>query len=100
MLGDSNPSDRESSYVLKKIMIYFWDVSFMEQVSQYMYNYALILQIGPKNSTCSGVPIDISFLGGGTPSRHDKAWFRARNLEHSIGYLKRPDLDGPWHVCG
>ena len=32
----------------KKIMIYFLDLSFMEEVSQYMYNYALILQIVPK----------------------------------------------------
>ena len=35
-----------------------------------------------KKTTCSGVPIDISFLGGVTPSPHDKAWLRARNLEH------------------
>lgn len=50
----------------------------MEQVSQYMYNYALILQIGPKKTTCSGVPRH-KLSRGGTPSPHDKAWFRARN---------------------
>ena len=73
----------------------------MEQVSQYMYNYALILQIGPKKQHVQGVPIDISFLGGGTPSPHDKAWFRARNWNMKDWLPEKPDVDDHgMTVCG
>lgn len=54
-----------------------------------------------QKTTCSGVPIDISFLGGVTPSPHDKAWFRARNWNMKDWLPEKPDVDDHgMTVCG